>query len=126
MDIDIKQVQKLCTSTTMIEQETNVLLKTIKSSILEASKDGRTRVTVPIPTNFSTTGMSNKATQTIIYHKLIKAIERQGFTVEIEMSTTSDDYTVIWSVDYDNSDMANMRKVIAAHSRKESSKESPK
>ena len=126
MDIDIKQVQRLCASSAIIEQQVNILLKTIQSSILEATKEGMTKVSVPIPTNFNTSGISNKNAQIIIYDTLINEIESKGFTVEIIMTDNSVDYLIGWDLEDNNTDLSSMSKNIAQHIKKKDNPKSKK
>jgi uncharacterized membrane-anchored protein len=115
MNISADQVQKSCVGTQIIEQEINTIFKTFQSEILEASKNGCTRVVVEVPTNFNIVGMSNQTAQTVIYHRLIKECEDKGFSVKLSLDSSAVTYCIQWNINKNSKDLTHMRDVIATH-----------
>jgi uncharacterized membrane-anchored protein len=115
MNIRADQVQKLCVGAQFIEQEINTIFKTFQSEILEASKNGCTRVVIGVPTNFNIVGMTNQTAQTIIYHRLIKECEDSGFSVKLSMDSSAVTYCIQWNINKNSKDLTYMRDVIATH-----------
>jgi hypothetical protein len=114
MNITADEVKRNCSSNQLLDIETNKLLKAIQSEILESSKNGLTQVVVPIPTNFSVPNVSNQTAQTIIYHRLIKEIEKNGFRVRLSMGEGTVTYCIEWDTKKDSKDLKNMRELIAS------------
>jgi hypothetical protein len=115
MNITAVQIQKSCSGTQLIEQEIRSILKTFQSEIVEAGKNGSTSVIVEVPTNFNITGMSNRTAQTIIYNRLIENVEENGFNVRVSMTESGVTYCIRWDIQKNDSDLADMRNVIASH-----------
>jgi hypothetical protein len=124
MNINAEQVQKSCTGTQLLNKEVKNILSTMQSSITEAGKNGSTSVTIPVPMNFNIGGMDNMTAQTIIYHRLIKELEDNGFTVNIYTTKSECKYCVRWDFKKKDGDLSKMREEIAARIVK-SKKKSP-
>lgn len=116
MDVTASQLQRNCSGSLILKQEIKKILKTFQRQIIEASRNGETRVVVSVPTNFNIISLNNTSAQTIIYHKLIEELESKGFNVKIRMDkgSTSCTYCIRWGIS-DNRDLNNMRDVIASH-----------
>ena len=115
MNITAEKIQQSCAGSRVIEQQMKSILKTFQSEIIEAGKDGSTRVIVAVPTNFDVVNMNNKSAQTIVYHRLIKELENRGFYVQIHMDESTVTYCIRWDIQNNNEDMDAMRNVIASH-----------
>ena len=115
MDIYAERIQQTCSGTQIIETEIKTILKTMKSEVIEASKNGSTNVIVSVPTNFNIINMSNQTAQTIIYHRLITELEDKGFNVKISLNDAAVTYCIRWDIQKDDKDLKNMRDTIASH-----------
>ena len=109
------EVRESCSGTQYVESSVKTILRTFHSEIMEAGKSGATSVIVSVPTNFSIVNMNNKTAQTIIYHRLIEALEKKGFNVRISMDNAVVTYCIRWDIKSDVKDLQQMREVIAAH-----------
>lgn len=114
MNITAETVQQSCTGTHALDTNVKTILQTVQSHIIESSKNGCTNVIVPVPTNFNIVNMNNKTAQTIIYHRLIKEIEDCGFCVKLIFTKSSVSYHIRWDIKNEESDLNEMRKIIAS------------
>ena len=115
MNITASQVQKSCSGTQLIDFEINTILKTFQSEIIDAGKNGHTSVIIGVPTNFNIININNKTAQTIIYHRLIEECEKNGFNVKISLNESSVTYCIRWDIKTENTDLNEMRNIIASH-----------
>jgi hypothetical protein len=115
MDITAEGVQRINTSSQILEQQITSILKTFKSEIIEASKNGETRVIIAVPSNFTIINMNNTTAQTIIYHRLIEELESKGFNVKMAMDNSVITYCIRWDIKTTDYDLKHMRDNIAGH-----------
>lgn len=115
MDITADRVQRMCTSTYLLEKQFQTIMKTFQSEIIDTGKSGGSEVVVSVPTNFDIPGMNNALAQTIIYHKIIEDLETNGFSVKMSMDTDTTTYWVGWGDRTDAKDLEYMRNTIASH-----------
>lgn len=115
MNINITTVKKQCTSSNALNNYVQGILINFQRNIIAASKNGQTGISCPVPANFTIAGMSNKNAQTIIYSRLIKEVEKQGFTCKLSMGASVVTYHISWIFDDDDSSLKDMQKTIAKH-----------
>ena len=115
MNINISSIKKLSVSSKVINNYIQGILINFQRHIISASKNGLNNVSIPVPANFTVAGMSNKNAQTIIYNKLIKEVEKNGFKVSLKMQNNSVIYNITWVFDEDDSNLKEMRSNIASH-----------
>lgn len=112
MNITARELQKNTYSYTIDNIVKNLLIA-IQSDIIDASKKDLNNVVFQLPTNFDVTSMQNKTAQTIIYSKILDALELKGFNVTIDMKKNSVSYTISWAIKCDL-DLKKMRDKIAS------------
>ena len=114
MDITASSLHVYNRSNRTINQQFNGLLKSIQSSILDASKNGQTEIKIPVPINFENTNINNKTTQTIIYSRLISELKKNGFKVGVYINKDNVIYYIKW-LDSISDGLGAMRELIASH-----------
>lgn len=114
MNITADKLRSEWTSAVFIERHVKDIMVTIQNRILDAHRDSRTHIMYGAPVNFSVPEMSNEDASILVYHKIIKDLEKRGFKVVVEMHESETTLIISWGKSKGDRNLSNMVAYIAS------------
>jgi hypothetical protein len=117
----LKNANTLRQTTTQKKQIDAALKETllhINDLILQAHEDGKGHVQVGLPMQFPIEGMSFSKMQSIIWCKIIEALEANNYVVAIEPTKTECVLYIEWEIDEEKMESEKQMRILANHTTK--------
>lgn len=114
MNITADRLRSEWTKTKFIDKYVHDIMVTIQDRVMDAHRDSRTTITYGAPVNFSVPEMTNEDTSILVYYSIVRDLEKRGFTVSIEMSTSETTFFISWADNKKNGQLSHMIRYIAS------------
>jgi len=114
MNITANKLRSEWTKTKFIDRYVQDIMVAIEDRIMDAHRDSRTCIAYGAPVNFSVPEMTNEDSSILVYYAIIQELERRGFVINIEMSTSETTFFITWSNSKQDGHLSHMLSYIAS------------
>lgn len=115
-----KNLKKIVKSDVILEGAVSDHLRAIREGIKSQAKVFRSKLVYKLPYNFSVVGMNLVDSQSILYFKIMKQLEDDGFTVKLKCESDDDNFTnnyliVTWVLSDTSGNIDEIKRYIQDH-----------
>lgn len=112
MNITADRLRSQTSSTQFIDKYVKDILSAIQDRILDANRNSRTCILFGAPVNFDVPDMDNTDASVMIYYKVIRHLEKNGFDVKCEMTKSETRFIINWLSHKKNNNIDHMLNYI--------------
>lgn len=115
-----RNLKKIVKSDVILEGAVSDHLRAIRDGIKSQAKIFRSKLVYKLPYNFQVAGMNLANSQSVLYFKIMKQLEDDGFTVKLKCESDDDNFTnnyliVTWVLSDTSGDIDEINRYIQEH-----------